>query len=381
MNPIVRIVIFLTFIPLHTHAVDFARTNTLILQPHEVQREELWAAAYEVAIQGTVNEDFFIAGQSVDLSGQFKGDLWVASGTNFTMTGHGEDDLHAISIRTIHINGEIDRNLMGIAPTIHINTQAVVRKNAFLVGGDIICSGHIHSNLSIMASQVTLQGEINGTVDIIAEDIVVLPGTRIGGDLRYTTGNELILDDQVILNGTIIRESLGATQKRSLASHITSLLFHYTGALLVGALLLFLFPCFFDLTARYLRHNGLICAVLGLLTLLTLPFIILATLLSGVAIPVSILFAASSLLLFYFSKTVIALTLGALLLRKKDPISFRGHFSALVTGLLLLYILMLIPTLALFISMITVMWGTGAVLLAIVNRPRRIELKETESSI
>lgn len=223
----------------------------------------------------------------------------------------------------------------------------------------MIIEGRIDGPVKIVAQHVTLSGRYGSGLRIIADDIVVLPGAEIHGDLVYTSQQELYLNEQVALHGRLIRWTKAAQANDLRAWFAQSLLLRmtwYLAALMAGLPLILFFPRYTLRAARQIRLTPIRCAMTGLLILTLVPILIVMLLFSRIGTALGLILAAGYLVLMYLAKMAAGLLLGLYLVFRRGPLTPARLYAALAAGLLALY---LAGTLPLFESLI---WVAVAVL-------------------
>jgi hypothetical protein len=177
-----------------------------------------------------------------------------------------------------------------------------------------------------------------------------------------------------------------------------------TALFLIGLLLLWLVPRFFEGSTQHLRSHpvnslwigvivffvgiGVAVLVLALVTALGLFFAVinywdLALLVWGAGLGgLSLALAIFSLAVGYLSKIIVAYLLGGLILNRL-PVSFWGRrVWILLLGLVLLVLLLAIPILGWVLSMLTILFGLGAIYQQIRqrNQPEEVPVKSLTGS-
>ena len=330
-------------------ATSFIQTNQFSIGETDVLTDDLWLSANTIEIKGQVKNDLFLlaAGQSwkeqgekdgsVLLAGQFGNDIW-AVGDTIGLTGAVRDHVRLLA-RMITINGVVSNSSIFIGNSVHLAESARLGRDAWVIGENVILEGNIDGDSVVLGKSVTLAGKFAGNVRITAGDIVVLPQTQIGGNLTYSSPSELVLDKGVVLRGQLIREAepIPKTEHKPIISwpslFVQSWLF--LGALCVGALMLFLFPAFLEESASQIQNSFWKCMAVGFVAVCLVPFVCFFLAISLIGLPLAVLAAASFFILTYLSKIVVALMIGVLIIRRKNP--GLKAFTALGLGLVLLY--------------------------------------------
>ena len=222
--------------------------------------------------------------------------------------------------------------------------------------------------MTIKAQKATLGGNVDGDVSIRAQDIVILPGAHLNGNLIYTAPNELILPSSVILQGELTR-TLASPKKKPLFTKDPGS--HYLFALaawLTGLLFIGLFPHYTGATLYTLNTSRGLSSLIGFAALFLIPIGAILLIFTVVGLPLSMLLILSYAILIYLSKIVVALWLGTTLLKRKQWVK-REVGLPLALGLLILYTLTGFSLLAMPVNLIILIFGLGALLLVLLKKP------------
>ena len=338
--------------------------------PGQELAEAQFVRAGDALVEGTCSDDLFVVSDSFKLAGTCANDLWVIGG-QVTVAGRVAD--HArVGGKQIEVSGAVDRGLLAAGNTIHLATGSVVRGGAVLVGDSVTASGAVADGLRIYANQCTLAGEVSGTVHLTASDIVVMPGAHIAGDLEYTAPHALILDPRVRLEGRLLRQTASEAQPAAalpLGAQLATQVLLMGGAWLAGLVFLAVLPGYVGRSVAALRAGTARCGLAGVIGFALIPLMVLAGALTVVGLPAAILVAVFAGALAYLGKVVVAMALGAGLMRFRGPQTFARASTALLTGLLPLYAIGLLPLAGGTVSLVTTLLGFGALLQAL-WRPR-----------
>lgn len=347
-------------------AVEFIQTEQYSLPEGDVLPHEVWVSAQSVDIVGTVSNDFFAAAPSMSLAGTFLGDVWGA-GDSITANGIFKNDMR-LAGRTAQVGGTLYGSLTAGGTTVKIDRTAKLYGDAFCFGDNVIIEGSVDGALRIIAQQVTLGGQMNGDVSITAQEIYVLPGTLLNGDLTYTAPNELVLSPSVLLSGELNRRFNPEPVRHILKPNLTEHFLFALAALVTGLVFIGLFPRYTAGTLYSLRNARGLCSLIGFAALFLIPVLAFVLLFTFIGLPLSILIFCFFAILLYLSKIVVALWIGQLILRKKE-FNKRGAGTPLTLGLLILYALTAIVPISFAINILIVLFGLGALLFALFKKP------------
>lgn len=347
-------------------AIEFMQRDQFISSEAETLRDEMWISAPTVTISGEALDDLFLAGGILDLRGNFKSDVW-AGGNQVIAAGRFSDHVR-LAAKIVQVSGTLSGSLTAVGNTVKIEPTAIVAKNVLCLGENIINEGMIAGNARIVAQKATLGGKIAGNVSITAQEIVLLPGTVIGGDLNYTAPKELVLSPSVMLAGKLNRTFETPAPRQLLKSNLTGHVIFAIAALLTGLVFSSVFPRYTANTLHLLKTARGPCLLTGLAALCIIPigsFVLLFTL---VGLPLSIMLILFYLILLYLSKIAVGFWLGAMILRRKE-IAKHNRAGTLAVGLLVIYALTAFTDLSFLVNVLVAIYGLGALLLALFKKP------------
>jgi cytoskeletal protein CcmA (bactofilin family) len=347
-------------------AIEFVQREQYISSDEETLRDELWVSAQSIRISGTAQDDLFALGNDIALQGQFSGDVW-ASGSQIIAAGRFEDQVR-LAARSVQVSGTLNGSLTALGNSVQIGPTAELSKNLFCFGENVINEGSIRGKVRIVAQKATIGGQIDGDVSIAAQEIIILPGAVLNGNLSYTAPKELVLAPSVQLNGTLNRTFETPAPRTLLKPNLAGHFGFAVSALLVGLVFSALFPRYtFGALAQLKTARGP-CLLTGLAALFLIPLVAFLLIFTFVGLPLSLLLFFFYLTLLYLGKIVVGLAVGALILRRKE-ITKRNRGGTLAAGLLLLYALSAITAISLTINLLVAAAGLGALLRALFKQP------------
>ena len=311
-----------------------------------------------------------------------------ASATVVVEEGRTVSNVDALA-GSIVIRGTVTGDVSGAAGTIHVAEDGRVEGSVSgaagdvridgSVGGDVTAgSGHVRvtqtatigGDVAVGAEYVRIDGRVDGDVRVGAERIVLGPNANIGGEFRYTAA-EFTRDPAATVAGgvaedTDLRDGGGPFRLPNWVGWGYGLLAN----LLLGAILLVLFPAFSARLAGRVSTEPARTGGVGLLTLAGGPILLTLIALTIVGIPLAVLGAIAFGLAIWAGVVYGQYAVGAWLLRRAG----RDHrWLALVAGLVGFAVLDLIPVFGGLLVFGALLLGLGALALELRNsfRTRR----------
>jgi hypothetical protein len=262
--------------------------------------------------------------------------------------------------------GEVYDAIIGIGN--NVNISGTINDAIVIVGGDLEIEGSIGDALVLVGSDAHLKSSFRGDVVAVGSKVILAPGVIVNGDIvsvgsQILKGeNALITGDQVEVNANNIISSFHIWGPTFLAIILGLILL----ASLIFALLTFLagalFPTGIERSKTYLRNNLGQCFLVGLILFiffLPLNFILLITLIGIPLIPMLWLIYG---VLAIWGISVLANIIGSKIL---NAFNYQGnsHLLPLFIGILIFYLLALIPILGWLIILIIKIIALGTALL------------------
>lgn len=358
-------------LPLTASAIELRKAENFTVAAAQTISNELWLAADNVKFQGTAQRALFLQTLKADLTGQFHRDVW-ALGDTLQFSGQADQALRVAARRSVQIAGRIGGGTMAVGETVQVQKAAQISEDAVLVGQEVIFEGTVSNRLVALGNKISLAGHVGGTARLIADDITLMPGTVVEGDVIYTSSKELFAGAGVIIGGKMTRQSKaniglnlpGLTATQWLLVQLSLFL----AALFVGLPFVALFPLFTTRAVARLRTQPNKCLLTGAITLALLPMLGVMSIATWVGLPLGTLLLGAFAGLLYLSKIIVAIPLAGRVL------SFRGSANrplsalpVLALGLFLLYLGAALPIVGFVVSLGAVLYGMGALALALLS--------------
>ena len=316
---------------------------------------------------------------------------------------------------TVRVDGRVDGDL--VASGGQVIVAGTVTGDALVGAGSTTIAGEVGGDLRAGAGQARIEGRVGEDVLLGAGQATVAPESRIAGDLIFATG-------RMQMNGAVAGSVLGSTgnyteagsvggtqrvnlqqpegqQAPTLADGILTVLRRYVSILVVGLLLLWLWPRLFRGAAEVARGRPLVAFGVGLLAfigvIVTLILVALVTALVAIVLALLGLGSLSAVTVFggvlivaiiafvfvlavgFAAQATIGNAIGRLLLRGQDR-SFLAGLGALAPGVLVVALLAAIPLVGGILEALVVLLGLGALVLVARRHARRQVVAEPMGS-
>lgn len=348
-----------------TENSDARKTKRVFLAPGEIHEGWFFAAGDQVMIEGTVNGDAYVAGGVVEIDGIINGDLLVGGG-QVTVSGAVSDDIR-VAGGVVRLNGKVGKNISAAGGTITIGKTAAVGGSVLSACGNFQVAGTIEGEAKVAAGDMTVTGTIMRNVDFVGDNLSVLSGAKIGGNVQIRVREKEHVE---ITEGTVIGKVDILTREEKPFQEIFGLhpihfwfkILWACSLLLTGLVLVFAFP-------RQLTGIGTTIAglpgksfVWGVVGLILIPIVSVLLLVTIVGIPLGLFFLSAFCWVAYLSQLSLGVFLGNRLFGMEGKTGWH-LFWAMAVGVVIIQALTFVPYIRPVIILAGLILGSGAILL------------------
>jgi hypothetical protein len=357
-------------VPLEVMAADLRQGSDVTVGPGETVNDDLYAGAGTISINGTVNGNVFAGGGTITVSGNVTRDLILGGGT-INVTGRVGGSIIAAG-GNLTLNGPVERDIVVTGGMISIGSGATIGRDLVVAGGTATVNAPVARRVKMSAGNLTLRNKVGGDVTGRV-DHLKLDGAQIGGKLDYTSDNQVELVNGARVSGTTTRHTPTDRGARGAGNGLVGWLQALIGIFALGLLLIFLFP---GLSARAIDTERAqpwaslgIGAAIGVIT----PILALIVFIVGIFIGgwwLGLLLIPLWILALAIGYVVSGFLLGRLIFAQLGWGRYHDALK-LLGGLVVLTVVGIIPVLGWLVGLAALLFGTGALALAVVWPPRK----------
>jgi len=310
-----------------------------------------------------------------------------AGGTVVVEEGETVDELQAVG-GTVVVRGTVTGDVSAAGGDIRIEETGQIDGDLEGGAGSVTIAGTVAGDVEIGAGSVTVaeNGTVNGTftagagtvvidgtieddAEIGAETIRLGETATIAGDLRYDGDLEGNTD---AVAGDIEEDpALGVDVGPTIQPFASWLFAAYAFAinLLLGAILLALFPRFSDRVADGVATGPLRSGLVGLGVFVGVPILLIALAITVIGIPLSMIGILLFALLLWIGTVYGFFAVAAWVL---SLVGLGNRWLALIVGLLVGAALTLVPIVGDLVSLLVLLLGLGAITRALYGHRRSV---------
>lgn len=345
-------------------AQSFQTGQSSTLRSDEVINGSTYIASSTIDVAGTIEGDLYCAGQNVTISGTVNGDILCAAQTiNFTGSTLGDIRLAG---QIVNVSGDVGGSASIAGQTLTIESQGSVARDATFVGQNVTVRGQVLRDVAAGSETLTLDATVGRNVTATVNDLKLESRADIGGNVNYTSPQTLSRASDATIDGTVTY-----TEKMP-EQYADTKAYNLLGAIL-WALMLIVSAVIFALLFPGILHRvtrdsiaspskALIALLVGLVAGIAMPFIIALFLATIFGVPFAFILLLAWILVVALSGVFAAYYVGRLVWRGQGNVILATFIGALIISILLL-----IPILNIFITILCVLYGSGALLMYLKN--------------
>ena len=337
---------------------------------------------YELPAGEVIHNDLIVAGDYVTIDGDVDGDL-IAFTQDLIVNGHVKGDVLGWA-KEIRIVGSVDGNVRGGSETFQLegtvgrnitvwcghfslNPKSVVLGSLILGAGDVYLDGAVAKDIRTYSSFAKLNGIASGNTIARAGRVVIGVEEQSKGTMTIESHHPPSVDPGAKLASPVQFTEVKHGQDYNSTAYYWHQVLKWGASFLFGLAILLLMPEFFAETMRGTGRYGLAGGV-GFLVLVATPVLALIMAITIVGLGVSVALFFLYIVSIYAAQVFVGTWVGAKILG--DAASTGAAAGRLALGLAVLRIAKQLPYAGPLIASIAMLWGLGAIGLAMYRRTR-----------
>lgn len=351
------------FLPATALAADNRQGQSVTVGPSEVINDDLYVAANTVDIQGTINGNLIAVGGTITVSGLVTRDV-NASGANISIPGEIQGSARLASGQ-VTVGGKITGDLVVAASTLTLANEASVGRDVMAAAGTATFAGSIGRNVQVAGQDVVFSGPVSGNVTAWDTTLKLDSGAAIHGNLDYTSNQNASIASGAVVTGSTHHSipSNGPT----IASYLIGWIQTLVGFFLLGVLVIFLLPRFNTRAVDAYRTAPWSRVGIGLAVLLLVPFVALMGFVLGLIIGgwwLALFLMVGYTLTLAIGFTLVGEMIGRFTLERLGQRNVHA-VVALLAGLVILLVVTSIPWIGWVVGLVAMIYGAGVAVMAL----------------
>ena len=327
--------------------------------------DNYYAAGNRVDVSRAMLGDVVVAGRQVEITQPVVGDI-LAAGWRISLAGRADDDVRMVGAE-IAVNAPVNGDLTIAGGDVSLGPDTRINGRGWITGGHVRVDGLFDRELRIAGGTVQIGGELRRPVTIVAEKLELLPTARILSTLDYKAPAPASVASGAIVQGPVNFSRIDRREAREAHSFrvVSTLLFAFHLSI-TGLLVLWLMPRFMTRVVTTLRTAPARSALLGFALIFAVPAAALILIFSVVALPIGMTLAALYFAGLLTAVLAIALYIGDIEARifKRATTTYQSKAVWLLAGVASLAVLRAVPVLGTMVVFTCILFGLGALTLA-----------------
>jgi len=337
--------------------------DTVEVAKDETIKGDLFAHGHHVKIEGTVDGDVYVFCQGADIEGHVTGDV-IAFAQILRVNGKVDGNIRSFTNTTL-VSGNVAKNLLTFAETIKIDPPGKVGGSVTTFVNTLAIDGTVGRDVLAFVNETAISGTIAGGIQAQGNTLKFNSGAQVNGPVKFK-GNV----QPEVSSGAKLATPVAFTQlehhKRYQESGFYVWRLIWTAAVILFGLVLFvLLPTFARSTVDSAEHYGASFG-LGVLVLFGVPIAAFIACITVVGMMIGISTFILWVTALFCAQIVVGTIVGQWLMgHTRETWQLIGR---MVVGVIVVRVMGMIPFLGGWVRFAVVLWGMGAISLAIYRR-------------
>jgi hypothetical protein len=345
-------------------ATEFRKAESVQIRKDEVIKSDVFAMGNHIKVEGTVDGDLYGFGEQVEIPGHVMGDV-ICFCQSLRLSGQVDGNIRGAS-NNITITGNVTRSVLYFSELFTLDSNGSIGHSLTNFSKSLTLDGKLGRDLLAFFETGSISGPIGGEMRAKGDSLNISSSASIGGKAYFEGGKPAYVSAEAKLASPLEYKKLEhkSDMERGTGYYFWRIIWA-SAYLLFGLVLLSLLPQFSREAAANVDNAGASIG-LGVLVGFAVPIaaLIACVTVVGLFVGISAFFLWYASL--YFAQIIVGAAVGQWMLgRTSETWPFIGRMAV---GVLLLRVIMAIPYLGVWIKIAAVIWGVGAISLAIYRR-------------
>ena len=334
--------------------------DTVEVGKDEIIKGDLFAHGHHVKIEGTVDGDVYVFCQGADIEGHVTGDV-IAFAQMLRVNGKVDGNIRSFTNTTL-VSGNVTKNLLTFAETVTIDSNGKVGGSVTTFVNTLTIDGSVGRDVLGFVAETAVAGNIGGGLQAQGNTLKFNSSAQVNGPVKFKGEHP-----PEVASGAKLAVPVVFTQEEHHSRYRDSgfyvwKVFWIAALILFGLVLFVLLPNFARATVNSAERYGASFG-LGVLVLFGVP---VAALIACITV-VGLLIGISTFILWiaamWFAQIVVGTIVGQWLMgHTRETWQLIGRMAV---GVILVRVTEMLPYLGGWVKFAVLLWGMGAISLAI----------------
>jgi cytoskeletal protein CcmA (bactofilin family) len=328
-------------------------------------KTDLIVVADRIRIDGDVDGDLIAISQNITVSGHVKGDI-LALGQEVRVNGPVDGNVRAWC-EVLSLNSTVAKNVMGWNGVLELADKSKIGGTLTMFVGTSVLEGRVEGDLLARAGNLEINGFLGHDAMLRADRLTIGPTAEIVGQTKYEGRRQPDVAAGAKLGSPIQITVPKRGPDYSRIAYYWHRVMLWGASFLFGLVALLLAPGFFADAGQSAKRIGPAIGFGALFAIATpIAAIIVCATIVGLGIGIAAVFLY--LIALYSGQIVVSSWLGDKMLGA--GVGVGATIGRLALGLAVIRLLTMIPIAGALIQCVVVVWGLGAIVLAVHKRMR-----------
>ena len=349
--------------PAPASATEFRKGDTVTVAKEETIKGDAYITGTRVRINGTVDGDLIVFCQSLDVSGHVTGDVLTFSQST-RINGQVDGNVRGAN-NNLTITGTVGKNVMVFEETLTLDANGKIGGSLTSFAENVGAEGSVGRDALLFFAHATLAGKIGGGVRAKGDTLVIGTTAMIDGPVHFEGHKPPEVSPSAKLASPVEFKQMEKKSSYREGHYYVWQVIWAAAFILFGLVLFALMPKFSQEAVKSAEHYGA-AAGLGVLVLFGVPIAacIACITVVGLFIGISTLFLWYASL--YFAQIIVGAVIGQWLMGRTSELW--PLIGRMAVGLVIVRLCTTIPHLGGWVKFAAMLWGIGAISLALYRR-------------
>lgn len=344
-------------------ASDFRKGDFVEVPQGETVKGDVFLFGHRVRVNGTVEGDVYIFSEDGSVSGNVQGDV-IAFAQSLHITGNVNGNIRAFA-NNMTITGSVARNVLTFDESVNLDSAGKIGGSMTIFVKSLSLDGHLGRDLLVFSEHTGISGTVAGGIRAKGNSLDISSTAEVDGPVRFEGDRPAEVSPQAKLASPVEYHKLEHKPKYMEGHYYVWQVIWIAAFVLFGLVLFQLVPKFSQEAVENVERYGASFG-LGVLVLFGVPIaaLIACATVVGLFIGVSAFFLWYATL--YYAQIVVGAQVGQWMLGKaRETWPLIGRMAV---GVVVVRLCTTIPAVGGWVKFGLVLWGTGAISLALYRR-------------
>ncbi len=342
-------------------ATEFrGRGDTVEVERNEVIKGDFFGHGHHVKIEGTVDGDVYVFCQTADIEGHVTGDV-IAFAQMLRVTGKVDGNIRSFTNTTL-LTGDVAKNLLTFAETVTIDPTGKVGGSVTTFVNTLTIDGTVGRDILAFVNATNISGKIGGGIQAQGNTLKFNSGAQVEGPVKFKGNNPPEVSSGAKLAVPVVFSQLEHHKPYQESGFYVWRVIWTAAVILFGMVLFLILPNFaratVDSAERYGASFGL-----GVLVLFGVPIAAFIACITVVGMMIGISTFILWMTAMFCAQIVVGTIVGQWLMgHARETWQLIGR---MIVGVILVRVVEMIPFFGGWVKFGVLLWGMGAISLAI----------------